>query len=135
MLLVKDAALEIRFCEAAFDAVVTEKLERPDGRVAHAEMRIGDSMVMLGEHADVGAAGAGLPLVSIYLYVDDADETFRRAIAAGGTELYAVQQHFYGNREGGVVDANGVTWWIATRVEDLTPAQVQARAAEALSKR
>jgi PhnB protein len=135
MLLVKDAAAEIRFCEAVFDAHVTEKLERPGGGIAHAELRIGDSMLMIGEHADAAAPGQGLPPVSVYLYVEDADETFRRALAAGAKELYPVRQQFYGNREGGIIDPNGITWWVATRVEELTPAQVQARAAEALSQR
>jgi PhnB protein len=128
-LIVKDGAAAIEFYAAAFGAKVLEQMTTPDGRVRHAELMIGDSPVMMGERQDVVVqATPPYAPVSIYAYVEDADALFARAIAAGAQEVDPVTLKFYGNREGGVTDPFGITWWLATRVEELTEEEMQRRA-------
>jgi PhnB protein len=131
-LIVSDGAAALDFYAKVFGAGVHEKMTTPDGRIMHAELRIGDSMIMLGEHSNVDARDPKLlPRVSIYLYVPDVDGTFGQAIAGGAREVSPLRDQFYGNREGGVEDPWGIVWWIATRVEELTPAEIERRAATA----
>ncbi len=100
--------------------------ERPDGTIQHAEVKIGDSIVMLAD-----AAGEWKPRPSmLYLYVNDVDETYRLALAAGATSLREPTTHFYGDRSGGVEDPVGNHWWIATHVEDVSPEEIQRRTAQ-----
>ena len=128
-LIVKDGAAAVRFYQAAFGATVREQLTTSDGRVRHAELVIGDSPVMLGEHEGVTfEAVPPYAPVSLYAYVEDADAVFAKAIAAGATEVAPVSQKFYGNREGGVADPFGITWWLSTRVEELTEEEMRQRA-------
>jgi PhnB protein len=128
-LIVNDGAAAIEFYKTAFGATVREQLTTPEGRVRHAEMMIGDSPVMLGEHQDcVAQATPPYAPVSIYAYVEDADAVFAKAVAAGAKEIMPVSQKFYGNREGGVSDPFGITWWLATRVEEMTDEEMQRRA-------
>jgi PhnB protein len=130
-LIVKDGAAAIQFYAAAFGATVLEQMTTPEGRVRHAELMIGDSPVMLGEHQDVTAqATPSYAPVSIYAYVEDADAVFAKAIAAGAQEVMPMSLKFYGNREGGVIDPFGITWWLATRVEELTEEEIWQRAAQ-----
>lgn len=125
---VRDAKVALEFYKAAFGAEIVEDLRDGQGRVQHCEFRIGTAMFMLGECQEVQALGAGnFPPISIYLYVDDADETFRRAIEAGARQLYPVDLRFYGNREGGVIGPEGNTWWIASRVEHLSEEEIAKR--------
>lgn len=127
-LIVKDGAAAVEFYLAAFGATVGEKMTTPEGRVMHAELKIGDSPVMLGEHQEVVAeATPNYAPVSLYAYVEDADAVFAKAIAAGAQEVAPVTLKFYGNREGGVTDPFGITWWLATRVEEPTPEEMQQR--------
>ncbi len=130
-LIVKDGAAAIEFYKAAFDATVSEQMTTPEGRVRHAELKIGDSPVMLGEHEDL-AVQATPPYapVSIYAYVEDAGAMFDKAVAAGAQVVMPVTQKFYGDREGGVCDPFGITWWLATRVEELTEEEMQQRATQ-----
>ena len=131
-LTVNDGAAALDYYAKAFGASVGEKLTTPDGRVMHAEFRIGTSMFMLGEHENIDARDPKLlPRVSIYLYVEDADAVFGRAIAAGAKEVSPLRDQFYGNREGGVEDPSGIVWWIATRIAELDPAEIERRAATA----
>ena len=113
-LIVEDAARAIDFYAEAFGA--TELMRDADadsGRaVRHAEILIGDSPIMLGAHPSGGSRGG--PPVSIYLYVEDADAAFHRAIAAGATELSPVTDHDYGDRSGGLTDPFGHVWYVAT---------------------
>lgn len=134
-LIVKDAAGAIEFYQKAFGAAVLERLEGPDGRVMHAEIKIGDSPVMIGEHQDVGSHSPhSHSPVSIYLYVEDADATASQAVAAGARELSPVSDKFYGNREGGVEDPFGITWWVATRVQSLSPEELRKRTDDFMKK-
>jgi PhnB protein len=130
-LIVKDGAAAIEFYEAVFGATVGERMTSPEGRVRHAEMKIGDSPVMLGEIQDVSVqAVPDYAPISLYVYVEDADSVFSKAIAAGAREIAPVTQKFYGNREGGVADPFGIVWWLATRVEELTEEEMQRRATQ-----
>lgn len=125
-LIVKDGAAALEFYAAAFGAIIGEKMMTPDGRVMHAELQIGDSPVMLGEHQGVVAeATPNYAPVSLYAYVEDADAVFAKAIAAGAQEVAPMESKFYGNREGGVADPFGVTWWLATRIEEPTIEEMQ----------
>ncbi len=117
------------FVKRAFDAKEIRCSKRPDGTVWHAEVRIGDSMVMLAE-----AAAPWKPMpTGIYLYVSDVDATYKSAIAAGGTSIMEPADQFYGDRHGGVQDPVGNMWWIATHIEDVSP-QEMAKRQEAAAK-
>jgi uncharacterized glyoxalase superfamily protein PhnB/uncharacterized protein YndB with AHSA1/START domain len=109
-LVVRDAAAEIAFLSGAFGARETLCHRGERGEVRHAELQIGDSLVMLGQ-----AGGASEPRgASIHLWVEDVDGTYDRAVAAGATSESAPEDKPYGHRMAGVVDPNGVTWWIAS---------------------
>ena len=109
-LVVSDADSEISFLERAFGAVVTTAARTDLGRVMHAEIRIGDSLVMLGE-----AGGEVKPLnAALYLWVENVDETYRRAMDAGGKSMREPQDQEYGHRNAGVLDQNGISWWIGS---------------------
>jgi PhnB protein len=128
-LIANDGHRALAFYQQAFGAVVNNLETFPDGRFLNAEFRIGDSNLMLGQHEAETPEDGKLPRLSIYVYVPDADALHAAALAAGAQELYPVSAKFYGNREGGVLDPFGITWWIATRVEHLTPAEMARRMA------
>ena len=122
---VRDAAALLAFLERAFDARETFRMAGPDGSIRHAEARIGDSMVMIGQ-----AGGEWTPRPNtVHLYVDDVDATYRKALAAGATSTREPADQFYGDRSAGVEDAQGNSWWIATHVEDVSPEEMDRRAA------
>jgi PhnB protein len=127
-LVVQGAAKLIDFLKQAFAAQETERLARPDGMIGHAEVRIGDSIVMMSE-----AGGAWAPMPSaMYLYVNDADATYKRALQAGATSTMEPTDQFYGDRSAGVKDPSGNQWWIATHKEDLSPEELAKRAHAAM---
>lgn len=98
-----------------------------DGTIMHAEVRIGDSVVMMGE-----SGGEFTPMpASIHLYVEDTDATYKRALRAGATSLREPADQFYGDRSAGVKDLAGNHWWIATHKEDVSPEELEKRAAAA----
>ena len=111
-LVVPDADREMKFLKTAFDAVEVQCDRRPDGTVMHAEIRIGDSLVMLGQ---AGGPWGPKP-ASLYLWVPDVDAKYAKALAAGATSESAPDDKPYGHRNGGVIDPNGVTWWIGSPV-------------------
>lgn len=124
----------IAYYKAAFGAQEELLMPGPDGKVMHAEIRIGDSKIMLADECpEMGARSAktvgGSP-VGICLYVEDVDTVFKRAIDAGGTEERPVQTQFYGDRSGTLRDPFGFQWTVATHVEDLTPEQIAERQQE-----
>jgi PhnB protein len=134
-LCVKGAAQAIEFYKKAFLATERMRIAHPDGRVGHAELQVGDSVIMLSdEFPEMGARGpqsfGGSP-VSIHLYVEDADAIFNQAVAAGAKIKRAIADQFYGDRLGGVEDPFGYTWWISTHMEDLSPQEIERRAASA----
>ena len=102
----------------------------PEGKVMHAEVKIGDSRIMLAK-----ACGEMGPMPAmIHLYLNDADATYRAAIEAGATSVQEPTDQFYGDRSGGVKDACGNLWWIATHKEDLTPEELRKRSEAARGK-
>jgi PhnB protein len=123
-LVVEDVPRLIDFLKAAFGAVETERVDGPGGRVAHAEVRIGDSIVMMG------GAMERFPAIQtmLYVYVPDADAVYGQALQAGATSVMEPANQFYGDRSGGVKDPAGNTWWIATHVEDVPRDELQRRA-------
>jgi PhnB protein len=129
-LLVPDVGRLIDFLKEAFGAVERDKVARPDGSILHAQVRIGDSILMIGEPQ---SPYKPLPTM-LYLYVPDVDATFQRAVAAGGTPTMDPADMFYGDRSGSVKDVAGNTWWIATHKEEWTTAQIQERATEFFKK-
>jgi PhnB protein len=130
-LMVRDAARALAFYRKAFDATEVMRFDDPKGRVAHAEIRIGDSHVMLAEESpDMGFVGPqtlGGAGVSLMLYVEDVDARFAQAIAAGATEKRAVADQFYGDRNGTLADPFGHVWTLATHREDVSLDEVRRR--------
>jgi PhnB protein len=123
-LIVEGASSLIEFLKEAFDAQETQRVVQPDGTTMHAEVRIGDSVVMLSD-----AMGEWKPMpTSIYLYVNDADATYQRALQAGGTSVMEPANLFYGDRHGGVKDPAGNYWSIATHIEDVPHEELAKRA-------
>ena len=122
---VQGTAKLIDFLKQAFDAKEIHRLAGPHGTVMHAECRIGDSMVMLGE-----PMGEWKPMpASIALYVPDADAVYKRALQAGATSLKEPSNQFYGDRGGTLVDPFGHKWTIATHIEDVPPEEISRRMA------
>ena len=130
-LTVKDAARTIEFYEAAFGAVETMRMSAPDGKVGHAEIRIGGSAIMLSDaFPEMGMRdpeSLGGTHGSILLYVKDVDALFARAVAAGAKVVRPVKDQFYGDRSGTVADPSGHIWTIATHVEDVPPEEMERR--------
>lgn len=126
-LAVRGAGDVLAFVKNAFDAVETECVKLPDGTVKHAEVEIGDSRVMIGEATKAGFA----PMPAcLYLYVEDAAAWFQRAVDAGAEVVDELQDHFYGDRSGGVKDPAGNHWYVATHIEDVTPEEMERRMAQ-----
>ncbi len=134
-LIVKDAASAIEFYKRAFGATEMFRMAQPDGKIGHAELRIGDSPVMLADEAPemraVSPQSLGGTPVTIHLYVEDVDAVVRRALEAGAQLTRPVADQFYGDRNGGVADPFGHVWWISTHKEDLSPEELRRRAAAA----
>ena len=121
-----NASRVLDFAEKALDAKVTARKEHPDGAIMHAELKIGDSMVMVGEaSAEFGAMPS-----SIYLYVADCDSVYEKALANGGESVFDMMNLPNGERYGGVKDACGNIWWIASHVEDVSPEEEARRWSE-----
>lgn len=127
---VQGAAAAIEFYARAFGARERMRLPGPDGKLGHAELEFGDSVVML---ADPWPGGYGQPPgeggapVTLHLYVEDVDAAFARAVAAGATQVMPVQTHFYGDRGGALRDPFGHVWHLATHVEDVPPEEITRR--------
>ena len=136
-LIVNGGANAIEFYKKAFGAKESVRMMRPDGGVGHAEIKIGDSTIMLAdENPEMGVRSpkllGGSP-VSIHLYVEDVDTVFDQAVSAGATVQRPIQDQFYGDRTGGVLDPFGHAWYIATHKEDLSPEELKKRAAATFS--
>lgn len=134
-LIVDDASAAIDFYKSVLDATERMRMGGPDGKVGHAELGIGDSVIMLAdEHPEVDARGpktvGGTP-VSLHVYVEDADRVFERAIESGAEALSPVEDKFYGDRSGSFEDPFGHHWNVATHVEEVPPDEMSKRAAEA----
>jgi PhnB protein len=113
-LLVQGAEKLIDFLTQAFGAQEMLRMPGPNGSVMHAEVRIGDSVVMMGQPGD----GAAMP-AALYLYLDNVDAVYKRALEAGGTSTEEPADQPYGDRRAGIKDPCGNTWWIATHIKDM----------------
>ncbi len=123
-LVVSGAERLIEFLKQTFGAEERERFLRPDGAIMHAEVKIGDSVIMLGEANEQWPARP----TSLYLYVPDTDAAYQRALAAGATSLTEPADQFYGDRNAGVTDSSGNVWWIGTHVEDVSKEEMERRA-------
>jgi PhnB protein len=129
-----DAAGAIEFYKRAFGAVENSRMEGPDGKIGHAELKIGDSLLMLADAwpqsstrppKEVGTATGG-----VFVYIEDIDALFKQAIDAGATSVMDPENMFWGDRFGTLTDPYGHVWHLATHVEDVSPEDMQKRAAE-----
>ena len=122
-LIVPGAAEFIEFTKQAFAAQERERFPTPDGKIMHAEVKIGDSIIMLSD----SSAEFEPTRSSIHLYVDDVDATYKRAMQQGGESLREPQDQFYGDRSAGIKDRFANQWWLATHIEDVSPDEMQKR--------
>ena len=135
-LIMNNASSALDWYARALGAEILARAPGPDGKIMHAEIRVGNSIIMLNDEMGGGrsAKALGGSPASLWLYVDDCDALFKRAVAAGATvppgPMGAPADQFWGDRCGGIVDPEGYTWTIATRKEDLTPAELDQRAQE-----
>jgi PhnB protein len=126
-LVVQNVERLLTFLKHAFNAEELLRMSGPDGSVGHAMVKIGDSLIEMGE-----AQGQWKPMpAGLHFYVEDADAVYKRAIDAGGTSLHEPKDMFYGERSGAVKDPSGNHWYIATHIEDLSDEEMQQRAAAA----
>jgi PhnB protein len=130
-LAVPDAEGLIDFMVNVFDAKEREIIRKPDGQIKHAEIEIGDSVIMLGSTSST----FGTATATLYVYVEDADATYQKALNTGAISLSEPANQFYGDRHAGVKDANGISWWIATHFEDVPPDELARRAKAAMENR
>jgi PhnB protein len=135
-LIINGAARALEFYKKAFGAEERFRMADSSGKIGHAEMQIGDSMVMLAdEHPQMGYKGPlspGVTPVSLHLYVQDVDAMGARAVAAGATVMRAIQDQFYGDRSGTFIDPFGHVWTISTHKEDIAPDEMARRAQAAM---
>jgi PhnB protein len=124
-LTVADAKREIDFLVNGLGCVARELIHRPDGKIMHAQVMLGDSLIMIGESPDATMKTTS----NLYHYVPDCDATWKRAVAAGGEVVNEPADMFYGDRTGAVKDPGGNSWWIATHKEELTTKQIEERMA------
>ncbi len=129
-LMTPGAAELIEFAKRAFGATERFRMAGPDGTIVHAEIQIGDSVVMV---SDGSPEYPPMPSL-LHLYVEDVDAAYAEALAAGAESLREPEDQFYGDRSGGVKDVFGNQWWLATHVEDVSPDEIRRRQ-EALAER
>jgi PhnB protein len=132
-LIVADGGAAIAFYQNVFAAKLRMRLDGPGGKIGHAELEIGDSLIMLAdEHREMGALApptvGGTP-VGLHLYLENVDAVVQKAVAAGATLKRPVENQFYGDRLGSIVDPFGHLWHISTHVEDVSPEEIGRRAA------
>lgn len=124
-LTIKGVARLLDFLRDAFGAQELHRSSGPDGRIIHAQVKIGNSMVMIGEAGEEWPARPS----TIFLYVENADATYQAALNAGGQVVRELKNEFYGDRMGGIKDPSGNDWWIATHIEDVSPEEMARREA------
>lgn len=125
-LIVTGAGRVLEFVRKAFGAQHRFRMDNEDGTVGHAEVQIGDSVVMMADANETYPATPG----NIHLYVEDCDAVYARALEAGAESVQEMADQFYGDRSGGVRDPGGNVWWITTHVEDVDPDEMARRAEE-----
>jgi uncharacterized glyoxalase superfamily protein PhnB len=129
-LTVADAEAQIDFLKKAFGGQETYRHKDDKGRVSHAEVRVGDSMLMIGQARDQWKPRQAM----FYLYVEDVDAVYKRAVEAGGKPVQEPTNQAYGDRSGGVEDSLGNQWWVGTHIEDVSPEEIERRYSEMTKK-
>jgi len=131
-LTVKNAAAAIEFYKKAFGATELFRLGSPDGKIGHAEIKIGEAVIMLSDEYParnvLGPETLGGSPVTIHLYVEDVGAVAKNAVDAGAVSERPVADQFYGDRGGKIIDPFGHRWWIATHIEDVSPEEMKKRA-------
>ena len=122
-LIVKDVGKTIEFLQKVFNAEIAEKMFLPDGTINHGSVRIGDSLIMMGKASENHPPQS----IMLYIYVEDTDSTYKRALENGATSVMEPSNQFYGDRNAGVKDSDGISWWIATHIEDVSEEEMQKR--------
>jgi PhnB protein len=133
----RDAAKAIDFYKKAFGAQELMRMPSPDGKISHAEIKIGDSVVFISDEFPGRTAApspTATPSSSLFLYVEDVDTVFNRAVSAGAKSTMPLQDMFWGDRFGNVVDPFGHQWGLATHIEDVAPDEIGRRAAAFFAK-
>jgi uncharacterized glyoxalase superfamily protein PhnB len=129
-LTVDDPAPVIEFLKTVFDAQETFAMRDDKGNIGHAEVKVGTSMLMLGKAHDEWKSRPG----NFYVYVEDCDAIYKKALAAGAKSISEPETQFYGDRHGGVADSQGNNWWVATHVKDVSPEDMERGAQEHKAK-
>jgi len=130
-LVVEKPSKLIEFVKTVFGAELIDSSITPDGEIMHAEIRIEDSIIMMGQASEEWKA---IPAM-LYIYVPDTDSVYQKALDAGAVSVMEPSDQFYGDRNAGVKDENGNLWWIATHVEDVTPEEMARREQEFMKKK
>jgi PhnB protein len=132
-LIIKGAAQAIEYYKKVFGATETVRMNGPDGKVGHAELKIGNSRIMLADEnprmgqGHASASTIGTSPVSLYVYLPDVDRVIRQAVVEGAKILKPVEDQFYGDRSGFIQDPFGHFWSVATHVEDVSPKELEER--------
>jgi PhnB protein len=127
----RDAAKAIDFYKKAFGAQELMRMPSPDGKISHAEIKIGDSVVFINDEfpgRTAAPAPTATPSSSLFLYVEDVDTVFNQAVSAGAKSTMPLQDMFWGDRFGNVLDPFGHQWGLATHIEDVAPEEIGRRA-------
>ena len=137
-LVVSDAKKAIDYYQRAFGAHETMRMDGPDGKIAHAELKIGDSMMMISDEmpgsGNRSPKSLGGSPVGLFLYVENVDNIFKQAVSAGAKADQQPTDMFWGDRYGKLTDPFGHTWSLATHIEDVTPEEMAKRTKEAMAK-
>jgi len=122
-LIVKDVGETINFLKEIFNAEEGERMTLPDGTINHGSVKIGNSLIMMGKASENYPPQPAM----LYIYVEDTDTTYKLALEKGATSVMEPADQFYGDRNAAVKDSNGISWWIATHIEDVSNEEIQKR--------
>lgn len=122
-LIVKDVGETINFLKEIFNAEEGERMTLPDGTINHGSVKIGNSLIMMGKASENYPPQPAM----LYIYVEDTDATYKLALEKGATSVMEPADQFYGDRNAAVKDSNGISWWIATHIEDVSNEEIQKR--------
>lgn len=120
-LMVEDGDATLEFIQNVFDGKLVSRLNRKDGSLWNAELHIGDTLIFVGLRQPEWPPSNPM----VHVYVENADETFQKALDNGAEEVMAIEEQFYGDRSGGVMDSQGTMWWIAQRIQTIPDAEIQ----------